>query len=241
MQKFLYKIPSQWIKTSGIGVKIGIIDAGFDVKNKYLKDCITKIDDYGSTDIDHGTHVMGIMSLNSEQPRVINGFAKYSNYYLASIPMGQKNGMKYMCEAISNMISYGVDVLNMSFTNYMQDKTMKKLLFQLHKRNTILVAAYSENLLFPHSYPFVISAGKQLIAPNTFYSSISNNKFKTISGTSMQCAYISSVAALAKSYDKKITKDKFLSIVSGRQLMENNKFVVLKKQINLIVKDGDEK
>ena len=236
MNNYLSTIPEQWLKTNGIGTKIGIIDAGFDCNNKYIKDHITAIKDYGSTDIDHGTHVMGIMCINRKDGDVTTGLAQYSNYYLASIPMGEKNGMKYMCEAISDMISFGVDVLNMSFTNYMQNQTMKKLLFELHKRNTILVAAYSDNLLFPHSYPFVISAGNQLIAKNNFYSSVSNDKFKSISGTSMQCAYISSVVATAKAYDKNITKEKFLRLVSGKQLIKNKLQLNYNKQVNLLIK-----
>jgi hypothetical protein len=32
----------------------------------------------------------------------------------------------------------------------------------------------------------------------------------------MQCAYISSVVATAKAYDKNITKEKFLRLVSGK-------------------------
>lgn len=239
MEQYLSKIPDQWIQTKGIGVKVGIIDSGFDVENKYIKESITKIDDYGSTDIDHGTHVMGIMCMNSGQTNAVQGLAQYANYYLASIPMGQKNGMLYIVDALRHMISYNIDVLNMSFTNYMQNKQMKKLLFQLYKKNTILIAAYSENLLFPHSYPFVISAGKEIITQSSFYSCISNNKFKRIAGTSMQCAYISSVAAIAKSFDKKIGKSRFIDAIAGSKIrsVNNNSISNIKRQINLIIKN----
>lgn len=239
MDRYLTNIPNYWLNTNGLGTKVGIIDSGFDISNKYIKDRITKFDDYGSTDIDHGTHVLGIMCLDCLKSNAVRGLAKYSNYYLASIPMGQKNGMKYMCDALSNMISYGIDVLNMSFTNYMQNQTMKKLLFELHKRNTILISSYSQNLLFPHSYPFVISAGKQLITKNTFFSTISSNEFKSISGTSMQSAYISGVAAIAKAYDKKISKQTFMNIVAGKKMFQESHKQLTRNQINLKIKNGD--
>lgn len=226
MNNVLSNIYDKWIKTHGEGSRIGIIDSGFDINNIYLKDKISKYLDYGSSDIDHGTHVFGIMALNTNISEVVKGFADKAQYYIASVKMGDKNCMNNICKALQEMKGFKLDVINMSFTNYTESNKMKQLLYQLNLNGTILVGAYSDQLLYPHSYPYVISAGKQLVTENTFQSSISNNKFKYISGTSMQCAYISSVIAIARAYDKKINKNYFIELVSGNtfyKVQDNNK------------------
>lgn len=235
MKNYLSKIPKQWKNTNAKGIKIGIIDSGFDVENTYIKKYITEYIDYGTVDKDHGTHVMGIMCFNSPQNTLNCGLANRASYYITSIPMGKKNGLQCLVKAASEMLSYQVDVLNMSFTNYKQNESFKNILHQLYKSGTILVGAYSQSILFPHSYPFVISAGNQLIIQNTFNSTISNNRFKVISGTSMQSAFISSVAALAKAYDKKINNNQFLNVVSG-QTQYVDKTYVKPKQYSIIIK-----
>ena len=206
MSTFLHNIPSQWIQTHGRNTKIGVIDSGFDIKNTYIKNHITKYEQYGYTDKDHGTHVLGIMCLDKDYEGNTIGFSNKSEYYLSSVPIGQKNAMNNICDSLQKMITYQIDVLNMSFANYTDHEKMKKLLKLLYDKGTIIVSSYSDDLLYPHSYPFVIGAGYDLIVKNYFKSSIANDKFKTIKGTSMQSAFISSVASIAKSFNKKINK-----------------------------------
>lgn len=214
---FLSNIPLQWKRNQGIGVKIGIIDAGFDVDNVLLKQHIAKYDSFGYTNKDHGTHVASIIAIKDLMGEI--GLANKSHLYLVSIPVGEKNGVTYLCKALQKMLQYNVDVLNMSFSVYSDNSNVKQMLYQFYKRKTILVAAFSEQLLYPHSYRYVLSAGKQLITKNSFYTFIDDTKLKYLKGTSMQAAYISSVAALAKSYDKNITKDFFINKIIESQQM----------------------
>lgn len=235
MKRFLSNIPLQWKLSAGRGVNVGIIDAGFDVQNIHLKSKIKGYLDLGSSNVNHGTHVMGIMCLQTDQTNVINGLANKSKYYLVSIPFGSKQQVdKKLQQSLTWLMQFNIDVLNMSFTYKYQNKIFKQMLLQLHQKNTIIVNSYSNQYKFPHNYQFVISAGLQLTVKDNFMSSVSNNQFAVLSGTSMQSAFVSSVAAIAKSYNKKINKDLFLKSVCGEQmLIDDSKLLSLQTNIKL--------
>lgn len=221
MNNYLSKIPFQWKYTQGKGTKVGIIDAGFDVNNIYLKKHIACFKDFGHTNIKHGTHVMGIMCLQTTNVSVVKGYAPRSQYYLASVPIGQEeDSPQKLIDALQWMMQFNIDVLNMSFTCLYQKKQFKDLLYQLYLKNAIIVSSFSKDYLYPHIYDFIIGAGSDLIVNSEYLSSVQNNKFDTIGGTSMQSAFISSVCAIAKSYDKKINKDRFMKIVSGNKIVK---------------------
>ena len=218
MNVYLENIPYQWRFTQGKNTNIAIIDAGFDVNNIYLKNHIKQYKDYGFTDIDHGSHVMGIMCLATSKNIAVKGFANRANYYLVSVPIGKAGASELIADGLQWLYQFNIDVINMSFTCYSENLRVKYMLNRFDEKNTILVASYSQQFLYPHVYSNVISAGKDLIVKDNFLSTVSNNQFKNISGTSMQSAFITSVVSIAKSYDKKINKNSFLNKVAGSKI-----------------------
>ena len=181
MENYLSNIPVQWKMTHGKGVNIAIIDAGFDINNIYLKKNIKQYLDLGSYNIDHGTHVFGIMCLQTDKREVVNGLANRSNYYLISIPFGSKENVdKKMSDALVWLKKFNIDVINMSFTYKYESEQFKNYLQQFYYSGAIIVNSYSEDFKFPHSYQFVIGAGKELISKDSFYSAKSNNQFLTL-------------------------------------------------------------
>lgn len=225
MNNKLNKIPEKWKATFGANSKIGICDAGFDVNNYYIKNNICQYKNFGETNIEHGTHVMGIMCLNSSNPTFVKGMACDSKYFLASAKIGGDDSINSIYSALCWLKNFNLDVLNLSFTYYLESSEIKDILYEMYKNGTIIVAAYSNDYFFPHGYNFVISAGDEIIAPNNFFSSVENNNFKSLKGTSMQSALISSIVACAKSFDKKINKKMFIDIVCGENLINYNYFM----------------
>ena len=225
MSNKLNKIPEKWKITFGANSRVGICDSGFDVNNSYIKNNIYQYKDFGSTNIEHGTHVMGIMCLNSSNPTLVKGMACDSKYYIAGAKIGGQDSLKSIYNALCWLNDFNLDVLNLSFTYYKESDEIRDLLYNMYKNGTIIVAAHSDDFYFPHGYNFVISAGYDIIAPNTFFSSTENDNFKSLRGTGMQSALISSIASCAKSFDKKINKKSFMDIVCGSELIDYNYFI----------------
>lgn len=225
MSNKLNKIPENWRITFGANSKIGICDSGFDINNNYIKNNIYQYKDFGSTNVEHGTHVMGIMCLNNSNPTLVKGMACDSKYFIAGAKIGGQDSLKSIYNALCWLNDFNLDVLNLSFTYYQESDEIRDLLYDMHKKGTIIIAAYSRDFLYPHGYSFIIGAGSDIIAPNTFFSSVEGDGFKSLRGTSMQCALISSVAACAKSFDKKINKKTFMDIVCGSDLINCNYFM----------------
>lgn len=228
----LNTIPEEWAITFGSNAKIGICDSGFDINNNYIKNNICQYKDFGSTNIEHGTHVMGIMCLNISNTTVVRGMACDSKYFIASAKIGGDESLKSIYDSICWLNNKEIDVLNLSFTYYKENDEIRNILHEIYKKGTIIVAAYSNDFFYPHGYDFVISAGKDIVANDVFMSSVENNIFRSLKGTSMQCALISSIAACAKSFDKKIDKKVFLEKVCGSVMINRNYFIP-NKQYNI--------
>lgn len=238
MKNKLSYIPQQWMSTKGRNVNIGICDTGFDLNNIDLKEHITQYKDFGNSNTKHGTHVLGIMCLNSSSNIAIKGMASLSKYYLASSLIGQTEHQRASLQTVKKALQWlstcNLDVLNLSFTYLNNNKQIFQILKQMNDNGTIIVSAYAQQYNFPHSYDFVISAGQDIICDDSYFSSLPNNQIGSLRGTSMQTAFISSVVACAKSFDKKIDKSTFLDAVLGEHML-TSKYMKQRKQYNIIL------
>ena len=229
----LSRIPKEWLETSGRNVKVGVCDTGFNINHKALKNAIT---DYrllgGNNNKEHGTHVAGIIGSRPDDIRVTNGLAKMSKMYLAGISTNSGLGYKTLSMALEWMAEVGVDVLNLSLAYFERDKKLEALLEEI-ARNALIVSSYSVSLNYPHSYDYIVSVGVDDCEADVnyfgeFMSTSASNGYITMRGPSMATAFVSSVACLAKSYDKKITKKEFLSEICGEAKLD------VKKNNNII-------
>lgn len=223
-------IPEYWIETHGLGTNVAIIDSGFDLNNIYIKNNISIHKSFGGNNNKHGTNIAGIICSNPNKQNVYNSFAYKTNLFLFDMPFKQSFSQNKLIQILQYISNYSIDVINMSFAYSKNNSTIQFILKQFAKKNVILISAYSQAYLFPHSYSFVISAGKDVVTKKQFVTTSLQNSFERVSGTSMQSAYLSSLAALAKSYNKKINNNFFLQkLLTGKTL----KNIENRKQINI--------
>lgn len=225
---YLSRIPVEWLKTAGYGVKIGVCDSGCDIKSNDLSRVIKEYKEFSPVNVKHGTHVVGIISSSADNCYSHRGYCARASLYVAGLTLGGANAINKLVDALTWLSCFELDVLNLSFAYAKESVELKELLYNISRR-TLIVAAYSAGLSYPHCYDFVISVGVgensdvDIIAPGKLVSNAKNNNYVEMSGTSMATAYITSVVGLARAYDKEIGKDGFLINVCGDKLLETQR------------------
>lgn len=234
----LSHIPIEWKKTHGKDIKIGICDSGCDINHKDIK--IKEYREFGEVDYKHGTHVLGIISSNSHNFYSIHGLCDKSEIYFSGCNFVNQNSISNLISSLAWLKSKKIDVLNLSFALKHDNKEIKSILFDMYNSGTIICCSYSDELLFPHSYDFTISVGKEsdiekkvdIVAPSKFISLAPNNDYIEMSGASMATAFISSIAGIAKSFNKKINKGMLIKEICGESILniESNSIMNSRKK-----------
>ena len=229
----LAKIPREWLETNGKNIKIGICDTGFNINHKALKHAIS---DYrlfgGNKNKEHGTHVAGIIASKPDDINSVKGLATLSKIYLAGISTNSGLGYKTLEMALTWVKEINIDVLNLSIAYLEKNKKLERLLEGIAQK-TLIISSYSTELKYPHSYDYVVSVGiddneADINYIGEFVSASANNGYIKMRGSSMATAFVSSVACLAKSYNKEITKKEFLDKICGEIKLD------IKKNNNII-------
>lgn len=233
--KKLSKIPNEWKETNGKNIRIGIIDSGCDVAHKNLN--ISEYKVFGEENLIHGTHIAGIISSNAMNYSH-SGYCKDSEIIFAACDFVSYESLSHLIEALEWMKEKKVDVLNLSFALRKNYEQIHKILYEISKE-TIICCSYSDKMLYPHGYEFVISVGKNendkadIIAPGRFISTLPDNNYSELTGSSMATAFVTSIFGIAKSYNYNLSKDGIINTISGKDLymVEREKFSTEHKQI----------
>lgn len=163
----------------------------------------------------HGTHVAGIIADCTPQNVIIKPYKVLNN---------KGNGtIVSVLSGIYKAIEDEVDVINMSFSRSSYSTSIKKAISEADEKGIVLVAASGNSgtnriKYYPAYYDEVIAVSSisqnnelssfsnygtyiDISAPGSeIKSTIPNDKTQVKSGTSMAAPFVSSVAALAKSY-----------------------------------------
>lgn len=209
-------------------VIVAVLDTGIDAGHPIFKDRIVKGYNFveGNNDTmdrnKHGTHVAGIVAASTNDNvkimpiKVLGDDGKGSDYQIVQ-------GIDY---ALAN----GAEVINMSFTGPGYSPYMEQFV-QYAQANgaTVIVAAGNDGMNTRFFYPassetaIVVSAtdindhfaefsnygeSVDIASPGVdIYSSIPNNLYAYLSGTSMSTAFVSATASLLKQEDVERTPD----------------------------------
>lgn len=235
---YLAKIPEKWLLTKGSGVKIGICDTTCNVSHSAVKHAIAGYKSFGNSPaLNHGTHIVGIIVAKPNDVSVMTGLASEVKVIMAGFSTTGGRGYKFVGQALDWLEGYDIDVLNLSFA-YLEDNAELRDRLKKMSEKTLIVAAYSQVLKYPHSYKEIISVGlegdeAEIITDGSFVSTARvNNCYKNMHGSSMAAAFVSSVGCLAKAHDKNINKKSFLANILGSEKL------CLTKKKNM-VKHGD--
>ena len=217
-----------WKQTRGsAGVVVAVIDDGMDVLHAELAgqfvapyDALKKKTGAISPGF-HGTHVAGLIAGSADNGIWGAGVAPRTK--IMPIDVFDDGGFGYtsdLIHGIEHAIAANVDVINMSLGSYYYSKSLDRAIQKAHKKGIVIVAAAgndrTRNAHYPSSLANVISVGAvtsndtsslfsnkgptiDVTAPGTaVYSSLPNNQFGPLSGTSMAAPIVSGVAALIK-------------------------------------------
>lgn len=246
MGKFLSQIPNSWLQTQGKGTRVGVCDTGIFIEHSSIAHAVKDNRLFGvQNQTVHGTHVLGIICGKPKTANQYRGLATQADLFVASIPLGNSADYMFVKKALLWLKDKNIDVLNLSFAYDDDDVEIRELLREMSVE-TLVIASHSSSLRYPHSYPFVVSVGydKELmdkmdvVTVGTFVSCGENDTYKEMTGSSMATAFVTSVASLAKAYDKTMNKERFLSFVVGKELLVPGRNVTVnllgRKQVNLV-------
>jgi subtilisin carlsberg len=201
------------------------------------------------TDTDgHGTKMAGIIASAENK----ESDSKFIDLYAVKIfdENGYTTTASIIC-AINWAIENKIDIINMSFGTYYPSKILKKYIDKATEYGIVIVAAVGNDggfknryrIMYPAKYDNVIAVGSgdengvsifsnnsidlDFVAPGTAMSIDINGGHANITGTSVSCAYITSVLASIWSINRNISSTELISLAksSGKVQNANDSYV----------------
>lgn len=213
-----------WTTTTGLAIKVGILDTGIDLSHPDLqaniKGNVNTINPLksGNDDNGHGTHVAGITAAIDNAIGVVGVGPEI---YLYAIKVLNKTGSGWLSDVIEGLqwcINNGMQVVNMSLGTYSDVQSFHDAIIATYNSGIVLVAASGNDgvstPLYPAAYAEVIAVAAcdinnqipswsnfgphlDLTAPGVnIYSTYKGSFYKTLSGTSMASPHAAATAAL---------------------------------------------
>lgn len=227
-----FDLPKVWSKTRGEDVKIAVLDTGCDLNHPDLdKNLLTGINFVEPSkdpwdDNQHGTHVTGIICAeNNEMGMVgvapdakvmpVKVLDKYGNGNLVNVAKGIRwatdNGANLICmslgspnpvQEVRKAIQYAHSKGVICFVAAGNSGATKKVFYPADYPETIAIGSIDEN--FDRSSFSNTGENLDFMAPGgRVFSTIPDNWYAVLSGTSMATPFAVGVAALLLSYAKK--------------------------------------
>lgn len=173
----------------------------------------------------HGTHVAGIIAAADNDIGVV-GVAPDANLYSVRVLNYDSTGTASDITAgLEWCLLNNIQIANMSLGAHEDSISIMKMVNELYSRGILLIAAAGnngnakgagDNIDNPAKYESIVAVGAtdindnrayfsstgpklELAAPgNDIYSTLTGNKYGSLSGTSMACPHVTGVAALIK-------------------------------------------
>jgi len=231
-----FNIPEAWAVTQGEGITIAVLDTGCDLDHPDLQDNLLDGYNFvrpgvlPDDDGEHGTHVTGILCAQQNDIGTV-GVAPKAKVRPVKVLDGYGDGeIEDVVKAIRWAIKQKVDFISMSLGTLKPMRSLRWALKAADKANIpVFVAAgnigKSEHLLYPANYPETIAigaidknlrradftnTGKNLdfMAPGVdILSTVPDNWWAILSGSSMAQPFVCGLAALLLSYKRNVGLD----------------------------------
>ena len=232
----LFNVPELWQFSQGDTVKVAVLDTGIDLNHEDLKENIIEGKNFINPDepphdrCGHGTHCSGIIAASNNETGVVGVAPKAK---IMPVKVLDDNGNGNM-EAVLNGLRWAgennADLICMSLGTPEPVEEIRLEIEELIKNKIVVFVAAgnagnTENLLYPAAYTETISIGAidenclradfsctgpnlDFIAPGVkIYSTVPENSYSFMSGTSMACPFAVGVAALVLSSKRQYNKE----------------------------------
>lgn len=251
-QYALYNSSSQGIDAIGgwdveegdNSVIIAIVDTGIDYTHEDLAGKVIKGYDFANEDFDpkddngHGTHVAGIAGAISNNGAGVAGVCPGCSLLAVKAITANGSGVNtWIANGISNAVSLGAKVINLSLGGLDRSHTIQLAVEQAYQRGVVVVAASGNDggtvPLYPAAFPEVIAVGAtdrygekasfssygshlELAAPGqAIYSTLPGNNYEAWNGTSMSCPHVAGLAGLLLSRNPGITNEQVRQVLTA--------------------------
>ena len=227
-----FDLPALWSRSRGAGVKVAVLDTGVDLDHPDLSKNILPGYNFVNEkkepwdDNNHGTHVAGIIAAENNEIGMV-GVAPEAK--IIPVKVLDRNGNGSLVN-VAKGIRWAADVANadlicMSLGSPNPTQEVRKAIqHALSKKVVCFVAAgnagVTKQIYYPANYPETIAIGSidenlsrssfsntgdnlDFMAPGgRIFSTVPNDWYAVLSGTSMAAPFATGVAALVLSYSR---------------------------------------
>ncbi|MDB5083893.1 MAG: hypothetical protein JWN30_779 [Bacilli bacterium] len=235
----------EWsINTGNPAVKVAVVDTGVDMNHPEFQDQLTDgynvIDPSSPAQDDngHGTHVSGVIAAKTNNLEGVAGIA--FNNKIMPVKAMDKDGSGSVADIATGIewaVDHGANVINLSLGNNEDSAVLHQAVQYAYSHNVAVIAAMgndnSNEPNYPAAYPEAISvcaldsngqrASFSNYGPHAFISApgvsiastYPDNRYASMSGTSMACPHITGVVSLLKSINAQFNVDQIKSILQN--------------------------
>jgi subtilisin family serine protease len=221
----LFKIPEQWKRTKGEGVRVAVLDTGIERDHPDLRDAIDKAKDFTASRFGvadrqgHGTHVAGTIGARKNEQGVV-GVAPECRLLIGKVLGDDGSGTDdSVAKGIDWAVAEGAHLLSMSLGSPYPSQAIYGAIQRALQQNRFVVCAAGNDgrpnsVNYPARWDETVAVGAvdkdgklarfssqgeelDICAPGeNVLSTFLNGGYAKLSGTSMATPFVSGVVAL---------------------------------------------